>query len=482
MRKLAIFRLCIIFQGFFSLAMLFPLLIALVFGEYKMAFVFGVTTGAGIAAAVLAFILGRKPAFNFNPQEGILLVCLGWFSACFLAAVPYYLSGYFPGFSDALFESASGLTTTGSTILPDVEILPYSLHFWRGMTHWLGGMGIVVLTVGLIPLLGVGGFQLLKAETTGPVKEKFTPKVTNTAKILWFIYCALTAILALLLFAGGMSWFDAIFHAFSTMATGGFSTRNNSIAAFNSPYIEWVCIVFMIIAGFNFTLIYRLIQGKFRDIINNDEAKAYFAIILASALIIGVLILPQTGSVEKSLRRAFFDIASVATSTGLMTEDHNLWPPLAQLIVFILLFVGGCSGSTSGGIKVIRHVVLIKQAKNEIGRLLYPSGVFSLQLDKKPGEKHVVYNVAGFCFLYFLLICLGTLLMSTSTEAGIFNSINASAISLGNIGLGLGRLTSGSIFYEAPNYVKWGFSLLMIVGRLELFTVLLLFMPGFWRR
>jgi trk system potassium uptake protein TrkH len=462
--------------------MIFPLLTALVSGEYKIAFGFGVTAGTTVLAAALAFILGRKPAFNFNPQEGILLVCAGWFSACFLAAVPYYLSGYFPCFSDALFESVSGLTTTGSTILPDVEILPRPLHLWRGMTHWLGGMGIVVLTVGLVPLLGVGGFQLLKAETTGPVKEKFTPKVTNTAKILWFIYCALTAIMALLLFAGGMSWFDAIFHAFSTMATGGFSTRNGSIASYNSPYIEWVCVVFMILAGFNFTLMYRLMQGKFREIINNDEAKMYFAIILVSVLIIGISILPQTGSIEKSLRRAFFHTATIITSTGLMAEDHNLWPSLAQLVIFILLFIGGCSGSTSGGIKVIRYVVLVKQAKNEIGRLLYPSGVFSLQLDKKPGEKNVVYSVAGFFFLYFLLICLGTLLMSCSTGAGIFNSINASAIALGNVGLGLGRLTGGSIFYEAPNYVKWGFSFLMITGRLELFTVLLLFMPGFWRR
>jgi trk system potassium uptake protein TrkH len=204
--------------------------------------------------------------------------------------------------------------------------------------------------------------------------------------------------------------------------------------------------------------------------------------VLASAIVIGVSILPQTGSAEKALRRALFDTASIVTTTGLMAEDHTLWPPLAQLVVFMLMFAGGCSGSTAGGIKVIRHVVLLKQAKNEIGRLLYPGGVFSLQLDKKPADKHIVYTVAGFFFLYFLLLCLGALLMSSSMGAGLFDSVNASALALGNIGLGLGSLTTGSIFYGAPGYVKWGFSFLMIVGRLELFTVLLLFMPGFRRR
>jgi trk system potassium uptake protein TrkH len=482
MRRLAILRLSVIFTGFFSLAALFPLLIAVVFGERRMALVFAVTAGAGALAGAAAFVLGGKPSFNFTPQEGILLVCLAWFAACFLAAVPYRLSGYFPGFSDALFESVSGLTTTGSTTLRDVEILPRSLHFWRGMTHWLGGMGIVVLTVGLVPLLGVGGFQLLKAETTGPVKEKFTPRVTGTAKTLWLIYCALTALLALLLFAGGMTWFDAVFHAFSIMATGGFSTKNNSIAFYNSPYIEWVCAAFMIIAGLNFTVIYRLIQGKFREAANNDEVKSYLAVVLISALVIGVSILPQTGRAEQSIRRALFDTASIISTTGLMAEDHNFWPPLAQLVIFALLFAGGCSGSTAGGIKIIRYVVLLKQAKNEIRRLLHPSGVFPLRLDKKPGEKHAVHSIAGFFFLYFLLLCLGTLLMSVSAGAGLFDSVNASAAALGNVGLGLGRLTSGGIFSEAPSCVKWGFSFLMIAGRLELFTVLLLFMPGFWRK
>ncbi|MDR0453165.1 MAG: TrkH family potassium uptake protein [Treponema sp.] len=480
MRKLAIFRLCIVFPGFFSLAMIFPLVIALAFGEYRMAFAFGVTIGASAAVAVPAFALGGRPAPGFNTREGILFVCFAWFSACLLGAVPYYLSGYFPGFSDALFECVSGLTTTGITVLPDLEALPYSLHFWRAMTLWLGGMGTVVFAAGLASRLGAGGVRPLQ-ETAGRTEERFAPGPGGAAKILCLVYCALTAVLFLLFFAGGMGWFDALFHALSAVSTGGFSTRNNGIAAFNSPYLEWVCAVFMLIAGFNFTLICRLARGKFRDIADNDEAKAYFAIILVSALVVGVSILPEAGSVEKALRRAFFGVVSVMTTTGLRAEDPGLWPPLAQMVVFMLMFTGGCSGSAAGGIKVIRHVVLFKQAKNETMRLLYPSGVFSLQLDKKPCEKHVVYNVAAFLFLYFLLLCLGTLLMGVSAGAGLFDSVNASAIALGNIGHGLGDRLPGGLFQQAPDYVKWGFSFLMIAGRLELFTVLILFAPGFWR-
>jgi trk system potassium uptake protein TrkH len=349
------------------------------------------------------------------------------------------------------------------------------------MTHWLGGMGIVVLTVALVPLLGVGGFQLLKAETSGPMKEKFTPKVTNTAKILWLIYCGITVVLFLLFMIGGMNWFDALVHAFSLMATGGFSTKNNSIAWFNSPFIEWVCIVFMLISGFNFTLIYYLLRGKFREVINSSEAKAYALVILTTAALISISLFPVTRSLEKTLRGALFHTASIITTAGLMTQDHNLWPPLAQFLLFSLMFIGGCSGSTSGNIKVIRYVVLFKQAKNELRRLLFPSGVFTIQLDNKIGTKDIVYQVAGFIYLYFIFILAGTLLMCSSGE-NLFDSLNASLICIGNIGLGLGALTSGTIFYTSPDYIKWGFCLLMLMGRLEIFTVILLFIPRYWEK
>jgi trk system potassium uptake protein TrkH len=351
------------------------------------------------------------------------------------------------------------------------------------MTHWLGGMGIIVLTVALLPMLGVGGFQLLKNEAPGPETEKFTPKVTMNAKTLWLLYLGFTILQAILLILGGMSWLDAVVHSFSAMATGGFSTRNDSIAYYNSSYIEWVCIIFMLLAGFNFTLIYRMLQGKFREIIKNSEAKTYGLIILVSVLVVAFSLNSDTSlgySLGKSIRNAFFHVSSILTTTGFMTADHNLWPPLARTVLFFLLFIGGCSGSTAGGIKIIRHLILFKQAKNEMKKLLYPKGVFSIQLDKKTGKKDIVYGVSGFISLYFVLIFAGALLVGFA-GSGIFDSLNASLIIMGNIGLGLGKSIAGQIFYDLPAYAKYGLSFLMIAGRLELLTAFVFFVPEFWR-
>jgi trk system potassium uptake protein TrkH len=467
-------RLIIIFLGFFSLTMTAPVIIALVLGEKEMLGAFLLPICVSIVITVPVFFFGKKPKFDFSGTEGILLAASAWISGSLLGAVPYYLSGYVPSYSNAVFESVSGFTTTGATVIPDVEILPYSLLFWRGMTHWLGGIGIVVLTVALVPFFGVGGFQLIKAETSGPMKGKFTPKISSTAKTLWLIYCGLTVIQAALLMLGGMSWLDAVIHAFSTVATGGFSTRNAGIAYYQSAYIDWVCVIFMLIAGFNFTLIYRLLRGQFREIVHNSEAKAYGLTILVSVLVVTCSLFPEIKSLEKSLRYAFFDAASIMTTTGFMLDDHNKWPSIAQFVIFLLMFIGGCSGSTAGGIKVIRQVILFKQTKNELKKILYPFGVFSIHLDKKPGRKDVVYSVAGFVYLYLLMVLAGFLLVCSS-GVDLYNSLNASLMLLGNIGLGFGELTSGSIFYHAPAYVKWGLSLFMIIGRLELYTILLLF-------
>ncbi|WP_245535004.1 TrkH family potassium uptake protein [Leadbettera azotonutricia] len=469
------------FSGIFSLAMLFPLVIAIIFQEEVMVFSFGITIIVIFVISLPVFIFSKKQKTNFMAHEGIFLVCIAWITASLLGAVPYYLSGFMPHYSNAVFESVSGFTTTGATIIPDLEILPRSFHLWRGMTHWLGGMGIVVLTVALVPFLGAGGFSLVNAETTGPMKEKFTPKITMTAKILWIIYLGLTIIMTVLLMLGGMNWFDAIIHAFSTLGTGGFSTKNAGIAAWNSPYIEWVCIIFMLIAGFNFTLIYRFLQGKFSEITKNSEAKAYAMIVIIATTVVAIQIMPRIGSLEKSLRFAFFDIISIMSTTGFMIDDHNQWPPLAQFVVFMLMFIGGCSGSTAGGVKVIRYVIIFKQTKNEMFRHLYPKGVFSIHLDGKIGRKDIVYSVSSFFYLYAIMVVLGTLLVS-SAGVSLYDSLNAALITVGNIGLGFGKLISGAIFYEVPEYVKWGLSALMIIGRLEIYTFILLFYPGFWKK
>jgi trk system potassium uptake protein TrkH len=414
-------------------------------------------------------------------SRGFLLVFLAWIAVCLAGALPYYCSGYIAGFTDAVFESVSGFTTTGATVLHDVEALPRPLLFWRALTHWLGGMGIVVLTVALLPLLGAGGFQLVKAEAPGPEKEKITPRITLTARILWLLYIALTAIQALLLFCFGMDWFDAIVHAFSTMATGGFSSRNDSLAYYQSPAIEWVCAVFMLLAGFNFSLIWQLLRGNFRELARNSEARAYGLLTLTAALIVAIAIIPQSDSVEAALRQSVFNVASILTTTGLFNENYLAWPALAQGALFFLMFSGGCSGSTSGGVKIIRYVILAKQTGNEMKKIVYPKGVFNIQLDGKSGKKDVVYGVAGFVFLYFLLLVAIALLVSSCGE-DVFTSFNTALVCLGNIGLGFGKLGPFAAFPGFPPYVKWGLSLAMILGRLELWTVMVFFTRDFWRK
>ncbi|MDR2069755.1 MAG: TrkH family potassium uptake protein [Spirochaetaceae bacterium] len=481
MRRLVVLRVLLLLLGVFALTMVIPVVLAVVYGEGDLIRPFMAPMLAVLIPALPVAILTWKQPVRFSATDGFLLVFFAWLLICFLGAVPYYLSGWLPRWHDAVFESASGFTTTGVTVIADVEIMPRALLFWRSMTNWLGGMGIVVLTVALLPLLGIGGFQLIKAETTGPEKEKITPKITENAKLLWVLYLILTTLEALLLRAGGMNWFDAVTHSFATIATGGFSVRNKSIGAYNSPWVEGVCTVFMLLSGVNFALLYRLSRGKYRDILNNSEAKAYGGIILVSAGIITLALLPQTASAGESLRKAFFQAASILTTTGFSAADHNLWPPAAQGVLFFLMFIGGCSGSTSGGIKVVRLVVLGKQAGNELKRLLYPKGVFSIRLNQKVGRKDVVYGVAGFVFLYLFLVLITALIVS-SAGMDIFSSLSAALITLGNIGLGLGALGPGAIFQEFPGYVKFALSLVMIAGRLELWTAFVFFSRDYWRQ
>jgi trk system potassium uptake protein TrkH len=489
-------RILFLFLGFAALTMAAPLIMAAAAGEKDMLGPFLIPALPVLALSLLLFLAGRRsPAssggvrrdwISFNASDGFLLVFLAWALTCLMGALPYYLSGRLPRFPDAVFESVSGFTTTGATVIFDVESLPRSLLLWRGMTHWLGGMGIVLLTVALLPLLGYGGFQLVKAETPGPEKDRITPKITAAAKILWLIYVSLTALQTLLLKLGGMDWFDAVFYAFSTMATGGFDSRNDGIGFYRSPWIEWVCTAFMVLAGFNFSLLYRLLRGRFRDVFYNSEARAYGAILFVPALMIACSLVFQAspGSalpVPEALRLACFHTASVISSTGFAIADHNLWPSLAKAAIFLLFFIGGCSGSTAGGVKVIRHVILWKQMGNEMKRLLYPKGVFSIRLNNRAGRKDVVYGVAAFVFAYALIAAAAALLVSTA-GVDLFSSVTAALITLGNIGLGLGSFGPGAVFSALPDYVKWGLSLVMIAGRLELWTVLAFFSPACRRR
>ncbi|HDS15219.1 MAG TPA: TrkH family potassium uptake protein [Proteobacteria bacterium] len=420
-----------------------------------------------------------QPSF----KDGFLFVVGGWGAVALLGALPFYLSGSIPSFCDAYFETISGFTTTGASILKDIEALPRALLYWRSLTHWLGGMGIVVLTVAILPLLGVGGLQLVKAEAPGPTVDKITPRIAETAKYLWYIYLGLTVLQTLLLKFGGMDFFDALTHTFATLATGGFSTRNASVAYYDSAYIDWVITLFMVAAGMNFVLHFRLLTGDFRSLLRNTELKAYGLIFVgASLLVAGGLYFNQVyRSPIESLRFAAFQVASILTTTGFASADYESWPYMAQAIMLLLMFVGGCSGSTGGGVKVIRIVTLFKQAVNEMKFLIHPKAVFPLRFSGKVVRKNIVYAISGFFFLYIAMLLLVTFVVSLS-GIDLLSSLSAALATLGNIGPGFGLVGPTDNYAHFPNAIKWVLSFAMLAGRLELYTVVVLFMPTFWRR
>jgi trk system potassium uptake protein TrkH len=474
-------RLMISLLGITALIMIPPLIMALAAGNTVMIRAFLFPAGCAALLALPCFLSLRKKELHLNAKDGFLLVFAVWVFASLLGALPFYLSQSSISFTDALFESACAFATTGATTLADMEALPRSLLLWRSLAHWFGGMGIVLLTVALMPLLGIGGFQLIKAEAPGPEKEKITPKITVTAKLLWLAYCVLTLVLTGLYRLGGMGWFDALCHGLTTMASGGVSTRNEGLAYFHSPFIEWVATVFMLLAAINFNLYYRLLRGKFRDIAANTELRVYLGIFLAATVAVTLSLIPVYGSPLSALRHASYQTASILSTTGSTIADYEQWPAFARMVLFILMFIGGCSGSTAGGLKVIRHVVLWKQMGNELRRTLYPRGVFSIQLNKRVGRKDVIYGVAGFFGLY-LIVVAATTLVTAASGTDIFSAFSAALSITGNLGAGFGAVGPGHNYGAFPDHIKWLFSLVMIAGRLELWTVFLLFRPLYWQR
>jgi trk system potassium uptake protein TrkH len=480
MKRLALIRLLAIILGIVALLMLPSLIMALVLEEFFMLRAFLVPLGIAFFLALPALLLIREKAFGLRPRDGFLLVFLTWVLSSLLGSLPYFFAGADLSFTDSVFESACGFATTGGTTIADIEAMPCSLLLWRSTSHWAGGLGIILLTVALMPLLGVGGFQLIKAETPGPEKEKLTPRITAAAKILWGAYCALTAALALLYRAGGMSWFDAVCHGLTTTAPGGVSTKNAGLGYYNSSFIDGTTTVFMILSAINFNMYYRLVKRRFRDMAANTETRAFLAIFFIASLIIALSLIPIYGSFGQAWRYAADQAASILTTTGSARVDYSAWPSIAQGVLFCLMLIGGCSGSTAGGVKVIRVAVLFKQCLNEIRRILYPQGVFSIQLNKKVGRKDVVYGVAGFIFLYLAVVAVTTL-VTAAAGIDLFSSFSAALSVTGNVGLGFGRVGPGQNYAAFPAFLKWFYSLVMIAGRLELWTVFILFTPEYWR-
>jgi trk system potassium uptake protein TrkH len=349
------------------------------------------------------------------------------------------------------------------------------------MSHWIGGMGIVLLTVALMPLLGVGGFQLVKAEAPVAAKERFTPRIANTAKALWIIYCILTALLFILFRLGGMNVIDAVCHSFTTMASGGISSRNDGIAFYDSAFIDTVSVVFMLLAGLNFNIYHRLATGRLADAVNNTEGRVYLLVFFIAAAALAINLTPHYGSTGAALRYGSFQTASFLSTTGYAGADYAAWPPFSQAILFCLMFVGGCSASTAGGVKVIRHVTLWKQSGSEMRRILYPRGVFNIHLNKKVGRKDVVYGVTSFFFLYAMVVFLVSLAGCLS-GLDILSACSAALAMISNLGTGFGAVGPGHNFGQFPDHLKWIYSFTMIAGRLELWTVLTLFAPEYWRR
>ena len=484
MKYKLIFHVLTILLLIISAFMLIPAGIALFYGEMDCfnAFIKPILILLPVSAATYVFTRNNRDKV-LTPREGFMLVTLSWIAASALGAVPFYISGTIPSYTDAYFETMSGFTTTGASILTAIEGLPYSMLFWRSLTHWLGGMGIVVLTVAVFPLLGIGGMQLLKAEAPGPSVDKITPKITHTAKILWFIYLGLTILETILLMLGGMNLYDALTHTFGTMATGGFSPKNTSVGFYDSAWIHWVITIFMVLAGMNFALYFKLLTGRLRDLTDDTEMKAYLGIFAAASLAITFSLMKNSvfEGFWESLQFAAFQVASIITTTGYATADYDMWPNFSKIVLFLMMFIGGCAGSTGGGMKVVRIVTLFKLASRELKRLIHPRGVFHLRLNKMVVRKDIISVITGFVFLYMVSLLTTTVVVAAGGY-DILSSFSTALVTVGNIGPGfnlVGPTMNYSFFQDG---IKWFLSLAMMMGRLEIYTVLVILTPWFWKR
>ncbi len=466
---------------FLAISLIPPAIISWYYGGGDFnAFVY--TIIASVSVGIILFFTTRNHKQELRAKDGFIIVTFGWVLFSLLGALPFFLSGFIPSYTDAFFETMSGFSTTGATILTDIEALPHGLLFWRSLTHWLGGMGIILLSLAILPLLGVGGMQLFKAEVPGPSPDKLTPRIKHTAELLWGVYVLLTVAEIILLMMGGMGWFDSVCHSFGTLATGGFSTKNASIGHYNSAYVDYIITIFMILAGLNFSLHYRALRGKPRIYFKDPETLFFFGIIGAATLFVTFSIWHQTSQdIALSFRQGFFQVVSIITTTGYGTADYETWSSSSRMVIFILMFFCGCAGSTGGGLKIISSLILIKFSLNEIKRLIHPQAVLPVRVGKVVVSRDIIANVAGFYLFYVSIFVFGVLFMNI-LGLDFETSLGGVAASLGNIGPGLGDLGPTDNYGFLPDLGKWFLSFLMLVGRLEIYTVLIIFTPMFWKK
>jgi trk system potassium uptake protein TrkH len=466
-----------------GLTMLFPLAFSLYYADAGiMPLVESLLVTVIFGLVLFVGCKSSDPVGAISHREGMAITALGWFAAGVFGALPFYFGGLSAHVVDCLFESFSGFTTTGASILTNIEAVPKGLLFWRSLTHWLGGMGIIVLSLAILPFLGVGGMQLYKAEVPGPVPDKLRPRIKDTAMLLWKVYILFSLLETILLMLGGMSLFDALCHTFGTMATGGFSTKNASIAYFSSVYIDVVITIFMLIAGINFTLHFQLLRGKPQIMWRDSEFRFFMGLFLIFTLVTTISILgtiyPSPG---QSLQYAVFQVASILTTTGYCTANFELWPSLPQCILLLCMFIGGSAGSTGGGMKCMRILLLAKHAYQEIIRLIHPRAVIRVKLGKQVVPPEVMSGIWGFFLLWLGLLFFSVFLVA-ATGVDVLTSFASVLACIGNIGPGLGSVGPADNYAMIPALGKWVLMLCMLLGRLEIFTVIILFVPEFYRK
>ena len=472
-----------------GLSMLIPTVISWSFSEPDLS---GHLQSMIICIVVgIPFWLITRKSRALNSKDGFAIVSFAWLIIAFAGSLPFYLSGTIPNFTDAWFEAMSGVTTTGATIignpttlpnLPNgIESMPHGILFWRSFLQWIGGMGIIVFTIAILPLLGVGGVQLFKAEVPGPVADKIRPRVKETAKILWMVYVGFTFLQFLLLGFAGMPWFDSICHAFTTMPTGGFSTQNASIAAYSNPLIHYVIIFFMFIAGVNFTLHFRAITGNFKSYFKDYEFKVYFFILFfATTFIFFNISYSELDLSHNTFRISLFQSLALMTGTGYANANYELWPFFSQLLLFFMMFFGAMGGSTSGGLKIARVILLIKYAASETRRMLHSRAIIPIRIGDRTISDDVIRNTLGF-FLIYLSFFVMTALVLTALNFDFLSSLSAAASAIGNVGPAFGAFGPTDNYALLHPIGKWMMTFCMLLGRLEIFTIMVLFSRTFWR-
>ena len=460
--------------------MLLPLIVALYYGEGQWT--------AFLLCALICGVLGLAGVLvplkrrQMQRRDGYFAVAAAWLVLGLLGALPYVVTGAIPNYVDAVFETISGLTTTGSTILTEIEPLPRSVLFWRALSQWMGGMGVLVLFVALMPKLGAGAVHLMRAESPGPIKSKLVPKLGDTAKILYSIYCGLTALEIIALRIAGMGWYAAITHSFTTLATGGFSVKNNSIAFYNGhPAIIWIITVFTFLAGVNFSLVFWLIRGHIKDVLRNSELRLYTAMVVIGTALVCMNLCVQSGlPLGQSLTDAAFQVTTIVTTTGYATRDFALWPVFSQTVLVLLMFSGGCAGSTAGGFKVVRIQILVKSLRRDLQKITHPNHVSVITVDGQMVEEKAVASAQAYTVAYFLILLFGTLVVSWD-NLGFTESFVASLTCLSNVGPGLGLLGPMANFAGLSYLSKAVLSLMMLLGRLEIMPLLMLMSPASWK-